>query len=427
MPSNRRTGVLALAASLALAAGAVTAVLPASAVDEPIAYQPAGALSLTTSTTGTGQVEYEGIVQPLTKIGSCELSTGSDLLRFEGLLGSDPTPKLGFNSGSIGVIETGAAGFCNRVDAVSLRSKSETLVLTLGSELTNFAAKPLVARSASLDLEVKSAPFWLGGTKARIEIKTYLGAEPVGALEVTQGSPTCPAKDGDNCQVLIPETADKYFDRVTLKAVKGSFSLEGGSDPLTSTQVTKPAATTFELFSEVDAVFSCESSDPLEVGNANVEYLGNADPDDLCEDFGVTLESGDTQVRFLKPLDISPTAQFVFEINWTLEPEPGSTWSPGVTLPPAYIDFELPGGEGEKLMPFCPAYLFDDAGDLVGVTDLTSEADRADLSSRDMETLDVPGAAETQFACIGSRHVDARDEFIVSDMIYLIGDAKMRL
>ena len=193
------------------------------------------------------------------------------------------------------------------------------------------------------------------------------------------------------------------------------------------TRVTEPAATTFDLVSEVTAVIPCEDGDPLVVGNTTVEYLGNADPGDLCEAFGVTLESGDTQVRFLKPLDISPTAQFVFEISWTLEPEPGQSWSAGVTLPPAYIDFELPGGEGEKPMPFCPAYLFDDAGALVGVTDQTSEADRADLSSRDMETLNVPGAAETQFACIGSRQVDAGAEFIVSDMIYLIGDAKMRL
>ncbi len=397
--SRPRAALAALAlstATLGVAVTAITTVLPAQA-DSKAVFAPAGQLVLRTG--AVDRVEYGTKQQALATSGTCDLtSSGPSLLQFTGLLGTTQK-KVGLRSDSIGVIESSLTALCNRVDVISL-SSTETLELKLGSAMTNFAGKKLLATRASLDVEVQS---WLG-SKAKIQAIAKLGGATVGTFELTQGAKVA---DGSNVRFDIKPTG--RFDSLSLKAVKGSFSLEGGADAGTS-------PTTFDIVSEVDAVLDCTTGSTYTEGNATVRHLGNADGS-ACSSFGVTVTAGDTSISFLKPLDVAPTAQFIFDIDWRL-PAPSG---PGITLPNPKIDFEVPGGAGEKPMPFCPSYLYDGSGALVGAVE---PSDLTALQGLDME----PIQAGAQFACVGARTAKvAAGGATISDKIFLIGDARMRL
>ena len=196
------------------------------------------------------------------------------LLQLTGSIGTKPFP-IGFKDASIGVIETTdnsrSANLCNQVDAVfGIGSGPETLVLALGSDL-QFAGLPVRASKASLDLEVRAAGLFTK-SKAQVQITAKLGGvngtTVVPTFTVAQGTSACPAVDNENCQVAV-EAPGQYFDTLLLRAAKGSFSLEGGSDatpidPDTGepkvwpTQPVSPKPTTFDLVGEVQEVFTCE-------------------------------------------------------------------------------------------------------------------------------------------------------------------------
>ena len=71
-------------------------------------------------------------------------------------------------------------------------------------------------------------------------------------------------------------------------------------------------------------------------------------------------------------------------------------------------------------MPFCPDYLYDELGNLVGVSD------DADLAALPDFEVDLDGK---QYACLDyPRDVEIGPEFAtVHDSVLLIGDARMRL
>jgi len=397
MSKPRKRAAAAMVAALALAASAIPAALPAAAAGT--VNDPVGQLVLQTG--AVDQVAYDGAVQSLSTTGTCDLtSAGANLLQFQGYLGSTPK-KVGFRDDSIGVIESSLTSLCNKVDTISFTS-TETLELKLGSDLKNFAGTPLLATGASLDVEVRSTY----GSKAKIQATAQLAGATVGTFQLDQGSAECNVASNGNCQWVIAGDGLE-FDTLLLKAVKGSFSLEGGSDAGTS-------PTTFDLVSKVDAVFDCDTANSLTEGNATVTYVGNAD-NSVCEGFGVVLSAGDTQVQFKKPLDLDPEAQFIFDINWTL-PAPES---PAATLPTAKVDFEI--GTGETDMGFCPEFLYSD-GVLTGI----SNPDDLALLTDFEPTLDG-----TQFACIdgvGGRQAEVTGTSVnIVDKIFLIGDVRMRL
>ncbi len=391
MFGKRGIKVLALAASLALAAGSVLAVLPASA---DTIKGPVGQLVLKTG--AVDQITYGADTQSLSTTGACDLaSAGKNLLTFKGLQGST-VRKVGFKDDSIGVIETSNALLCNKVDFVSF-SSTETLELKLGADL-KFAGQPVAASSASLDIEVRS----FFGSKAKVQATAKLGAVTVGTFELTQGSASCNVADNGNCKWDIAPTG--LFDTLQLKTVKGSFSLEGGADAGT-------APTTFDLVGDVETVFTCEPGTTLVDGTTSVEYVGSVTPGQ-CVDFGATLTSGDTQVQFLKPLDVDPTAQFVLDVDWKL---PGSP-TPSTSLLPAFVDFEV-GAPNETELQFCPSYVVIQGNGSLGISDIN-------LLTEDYE----PDLRGKQFACISTRSATvSATEVIISDTIFLIGDAKMRL
>lgn len=392
MRSNRRVGVLALAASLALAAATVPAVVPAAA---DTVKGPVGQLVLTTGAVDA--VTYGADTQSLSTTGTCDLaSTGKDLLTFKGLQGST-VRKVGFKDDSIGVIETSTTSLCNKVDVISFTS-TETLEVKLGADL-KFGGQPVAASSATLDVEVRS----FLGSKARIQATATLAGNPVpvGTFELQQGSTACNVSDNGNCKWTITPTG--LFDTLQLKVLKGSFSLEGGADAGTS-------PTTFDLVSDVNKVFTCAPGTTLVDGTTTVEYIGSVQAGQ-CVAFGAKLTVKDTEVQFLKPLDVDPTAQFVVDVDWKL---PGAA-SPSTTLPPAFVDFEV-GTPNETELLFCPDYVYKSDGSL-GITNL-------DLLTEDYE----PDLKNKQFACISTRSATVSgSEVTISDKIFLIGDAKMRL
>ena len=292
--------MLALATSLALAAGLVTVVMPASAEDRE--WIPAGELTLS-ATAGT--VAFDGESQALTST-NCNLATsGEDLLKFAGTLDQTVAPgegttRVGYKSGSIGVNER-VADLCNLVDPATTEGGGiESLDLTLGDALVNFADRPLKASAASLQLRMGVRTLFTWNKKSTVKAQAYLADDPVGRVYTliqgtapTSGAPLGTAycaytSYGQTCDWAIDPGG--RFDTLRLTAVAGAFGVVGKS--------------TFALESEVDKELSCD--DPtLTQGNASVEFIGNAGSD-ACTEFGVTLESSDEEIVFLKRIDLDP-------------------------------------------------------------------------------------------------------------------------
>lgn len=437
MRTTRRTGALALAASLALTAGVMTAVLPASAAGPGL--QQDGTLTLSTSSAVPGQVSFPGLAnQPLTTTGACDLANPlGGLIVMRGYIGSVSTANaknVGYLNGSIGVNEK-VESLCNKVDNQSFgafnlpKTVPEILELTLGDSLKNFEGRPMWATSASLDMELRTsgykkepalveATLWetRDGSPTQVDPTTY---------SLAQGTT---ANDGNISWKIAPTTPGVKFDTIRLKAVKGDFSLEGGAD-------SGSAPTTFNLVSEVSNLVACDA-DPLASGNASVVFAGNAEGS-TCTGFGVSLTGTDQEVTFLKPLTINPDAQFIFDIDWKL----ARPATPAITIPEATIDFEFKDdtrapADRSTNMPFCPDYLYT-GGKLTGLikppageSTTTYDENLAALKSLDMVTPAMaPSAVGTQFACIGDSRTTSltSDNLIVTDKIYLIGDAKMAL
>ncbi len=394
MDRLRKTRITAATAALALTIGGAVAVVPALA--DGSVETAAGQLVLTTGATDA--VTYGDNTQALTTSGACTLSTsGSDLLTITGSIGAKSLPA-GFKSDSIGVDER-LASLCNQVDTYS-NVGSETITLSLGSDVQYLPGVPALATSASLDLEVRSLWF----QKARVKAVATLDGATVGSVELAQGAGDCKVSDGGNCRLTI--TPGGRFDTLQLTALKGAFALEGGSDSGAS-------PSTVDLVADVDAVLDCVTDPTISDGSTSIEYLGNADGS-TCNGFGATLTGGDEEVQFLKPLAVDPTAQFLVDIDWKQD----GTGTPAATLPDATIDFEI-GTENVTTMEFCPDYLYNTEGELVGIT---NPADIASLPDYE------PDLAGSQFACIGTRSAEVDASTVtISDKIFLFGDAKMRL
>jgi hypothetical protein len=130
------------------------------------------------------------------------------------------------------------------------------------------------------------------------------------------------------------------------------------------------------------------------------------------------LSTADNSARFLKPLDVQPTAQFVWDVT-SLFPSTTAT----TVLPDIKIDYETPDATGASplvKLGWCPdANAVDDPALFPGYT----VAQVAALPDQD----DFIG---TQFACVISRTAKAvagdPDQVSVRDLVYVYGDARMQ-
>lgn len=431
MRSLKSSGFTALWAALAVAAASlpfsglassVGALAPQSATMPAVASvassAPLSAGTLTLSTTKTkAVVEWGGLRQQFTGvgIGKCQLAAGADdpaLLDLVGHIGS-LSSSAGFKHGNIGVYafkkQNGPpwnAAQCGEVDD-GWFGKSETLGVHLGSDATD-AFGPLVATSATLQLVAHS--------KKGSLVATLVDAEG-NAIETGATRSISWSKKG---AINTGGAFTGEFSGILLSVQKGSFSLSGAS---------------FEVASQADDFFCTEGSDDTFANDegVTVTFIGNADGTS-CDGFGIKLgRDGEAQVHFVKPLDVNPEAQFIFTVPW----DTIALVAPSM-LPPVFIDFEVPPPNvpTEHEMSYCPDYLFDATGALVGMPDASSSEyapARLDLDGRDVED-DISGVlqtAGTQFACIGDRDADITKssgpgfEATITDKIYLVGDARM--
>ena len=366
-----------------------------------------------------------GASQSLSSATNCNLTTSGDLLKFVGFVGANQAP-VGYKSGSIGVNEK-VSDLCNLVDPATNESGGiESLNLTLGDDLVNFAGRDLQATRASLDLRMGVRTWYTYNKKSTVKAEAYLGdalpANKVGeTYTLIQGAGTSAGTTTVCAFTSYGQTCDwdldfgGRFDTLRLTAVAGAFGVVGES--------------TITLQSEVDKLLDCKDS-TLTQGNASVEFIGNANaaPDE-CTEVGVTLESTDEEIVFLKRIDVDPDAQFIFDVTWTKEPNPDATTA---TVPGVTIDFEnYPAGSGPIVsdMPFCPDYLYADVDNdadtppvLVGAEDATDFGQLPDWRGEGQAPLDGK-----QYACLDQpRKVDISAEGLkVTDRIYLIGDARI--
>ena len=394
-----------------------------------------GTTSSITLNTVDGQ---QGAAQTLAPAASCGVDLGpaaSQLLTLRGSTGGAFSETLAsYASGSIGVKEKKTGVSCYQVGA-----PSESLELGLGSGLRSALGPDSVASSAYLDLELKGS--------ARILATARQGTTVVGTFELQSGSSvgkppvatTTPfvcntgadsgADSGvnDNCRwpISAPSWTGPddgiYFDTLTLKALVGSFSVEGGADGsvLPPAPLSTPKASILELAADT---VSCGGSTEtaLAVGakpEVTIHRLDNvgATP---CSAVPYTLTTADGSARFLKPLTVQPTAQFVWDVT-SLFPSTSDT----TVLPTVKIDYETPDAAGASplvQLGWCPDQnAVDDPALFPGYT----AAQVGALPDQD----DFIG---TQFACVISRTAKAvagdPDQVSVRDLVYVYGDAKMQ-
>jgi hypothetical protein len=427
MRSIRKSGITALTAAIALSIGAIPAAFTASSIladgGGTTLLTPAstsvGTLTLAT-TPEIGRLTYGGMSQEFTSGLHCEVQPspgGDDLLDISGSVQSGSTAEAGFKGGQIGVFEYQDANSsqCFRVDEGSFTTH-EVLTLALGADLTSsFNTR---ATSATLKfLKQQSGDL-------TVTARFYSGTGEVRGTGQTVKSPKS-QKSGSIFQMNVLEGAG--FDRVTLEASGGSFSLVGPS--------------TFALISDADALFCNPTNPNIPAGGSSsytegvttVNYLGNADGSNSC--FGVQLTSGGQEYQWLKPLTVSPDAQFTFIQHWS-QPTPDS---PDYSLNKAYINFELqfpaedpeadPIPSEDHEMRFCPDVLYNTDGSLGLVTDT---AKLKTLTDMEPDVAGVPGSIGTQFACIDkyartTSITNGVNGLKVTDKIFLIGDAKFSM
>jgi hypothetical protein len=459
-PTPRLGVALAAAAAVGLLSVGLTAVhlpLPAGAGAEPTTeLSPPPPYSSTwiaidtrapaiTLNDSSGMV---GPAQTLTEAANCGVDqgvAGSRYLTFEGSTNagannpSYSTDLTSFSGGSLGVKEKKSGTSCSMVDATA-----EALRLTLGGGLGGTA----VASSAYLDVELKQDAQILAtlttpsGGIEYFELRsgsTVDTPEPTGVTVPGGHVTVCnmPADSGpdsgvnDHCRWPIsapswdtPSDDGIMFTSMTLRAVNGSFSLDGGSDGsvLPEAPLSTPTASIIEL---VDGTLDCREATRTILADGDapevfVSRLDNADGSD-CSVVPYSLSSEPGLARFLKPLDTQTTAQFIWDITWAL-PERDASLQPTTALQDLRIDYET--GEPDVTLAWCPVSGYAADGTFVGYTQAPDGSWPAGIT--DQSALD-----NMQFACIISR--DAQPLFgsdplkIRShDRAYVLGDARMQ-
>lgn len=392
------------------------------------------------SITLNGPGGRTGAAQTLAQAADCGMDQGaapSRYLSFSGSTGKSYSESLAsFASGSIGVKEKKSGVSCYQVG-----SPSESLRVSLGAALRSALGPDVVASAASLDVELKQGAQIMATAKLKgavtgvFELRSGSsiiapaplpgGVTATAVTNCTSSADSGPdAGVGDNCRwpVSTPSWlgADDgiVFDELTLTAVSGSFSLEGGGDGQVDPQspLSTPNASIVQV---ADGVLDCGASTRTIAASADapqvsVYRLGNADASS-CVPVPYSLDTAPAYAQFLKPLDSQTTAQFLWDLTWRFPETAGTT-----ALPDLKVDYEYPTPGTTVTLGWCPNPTFDDTGRFAGYPagSITAAMDQE------------PDLAGTQFACVVSRSarpVDGDPDTVSShDVVYVYGDAGMR-
>jgi hypothetical protein len=211
-----------------------------------------------------------------------------------------------------------------------------------------------------------------------------------------------------------------FFDELVLKAVSGSFSLEGGAD---GTYAPAPVAPANASIIEVtDAILDCGAKTTTLTGAGStpgvyVTRLDNADGS-TCRLIPYALNQGAGFAQFLKPLNSQTSAQFIWDLTWTIDQQAGKT-----AFPELKIDYESHTSPTLVQLGWCPQV---DAATFAGYTKAQIDAlvGSGVISDQD-EVLNG-----VQFACVLAREghavADPAGKVLVHDRVYVYGDARMQ-
>jgi hypothetical protein len=469
---TRRHGVTALTAAIALAiplgaVGVTTGVLGGAADDAGLSLTPAAEMPsagrLVLATGATDSVTFipptgSPSTQPLGTGRNCLLATDGSLLEFAGSSSVTRDSNVAsFGSDSIGVAEKKSGTSCTQVGATT----QEVLTLSLGPVVAPASGLPVLVRSAVLDVELKQG--------ARILATAYRAGDPVAYFDLAGGStPKTPvlqtdlwygferaacgdradngpdAGSGDNCQwPIVPPSADTYFDSISLAAISGSFSLEGGADWPAEPVV----RSTFDLVTAADGILDCRETLTLDASvdsttpAVTLTRLDNADPADPCTRIPYRFSNSTQSAELLKPLDQDASAQFIFDFTWT---GPANTdWTDDTVtsnlLARTVVDFDSDElADDETPIAMCP----DLAEKTITVTDPVTNTSTEkvvqfvqNVASNDAAEDQAPGYPASgdgdtkQFACIVTQSAlvtdDDPDTVSVEERIYVYGDIRL--
>jgi hypothetical protein len=381
--------------------------------------------------------------------------TSGSLLNFKAFVGTAAgtvASTVGLRNGSIGVKDgTSTAMACGRVSTTSTAVESLQIDINVGRSAG--AVKP-VATSAFLDLEVKG--------NARIQAITSLNGVPNGTYELQAGTsigsaptrlstmsaddthvsnPYCGAvidaydDDGyrDNCRFAISvpswlgDDNGHVFDSITLKALQGSFSLEGGTDGTTSPLPPANFPQRGSIFELSESVLSCGDTTALPVDGilpgAVITRLNNSTDPANCNPVPFTLTHSANTITFLKPITQAQNAQFTLTATWPVTIGADTPGDQAVT------QYEFTPGYGARDITWCPdpTYTTDIHGNLI----LTGIADLA--SKPDLEPDTTPGAMSgKQYTCLATSYAAVSPAVSptipgtlqVVQQIYIAGDVK---
>ena len=418
--------------------------------------QPLGSIAITTGAIPAislfrGAETLPATVESISGDKTCAVVLGSErVLNLRGSIGGPFAEGLAsYAVGSLGVKEKKSGTSCSQVNAPT----TETLELKLGAATAAAFNAPALMSTAYLDLELKQS--------AQVLATASLGDDVVGRFELRSGTSSLPitpavpttavascsngadsgpdSGTGDNCRWAVSVGDDISFDTLTLKAVQGAFSLEGGGDGLVVTKAvpldaplpTFPAsnASIIDIVDGYEGILGCGDSTPLEPQNGDapgviVHRLNNVG-DAPCTEVPYFLGNGSQFAQFLKPLDTQTEAQFVWEVTWRL-PYTATT----SVLPQLTLDYET--GQSVRVnLGWCP-----DASTLPTGAPWTGGYSADQLAATNPVLLpDQDDFAGKQFACVISREAQATDggaagtadDYVLArDFVYVLGDATMR-
>lgn len=428
---GRRAGLTALLSGALIASGIVVATTAAGPATAAVTNTPNDYITLETGSINELNLFKRGVDGPvgdpqtLSIVGQCELDSDDSLVAI------DATNVPGLRQGSIGAYDKNGEA-CGQVNA----SAREELTLDLGTKSASTAVLDLELQQDAVVLATirdsvnDATPVYLelqsGRSISKRDPKVPAGPQPTAVVSACQvrSSSGPNSSSADNCRWVITQP---FMKSITLTAVKGNFSLEGGADgTAASTAGVEPAGgypgrvSYFVLNGQLPA---CSSSPVSVTGTTTlptvtVRNVGVSAG--TCVGFSFSLTSGLVANRatatFLKPWSQqSQVLQFMMDLEWDISATDNAELKP---LEFGFHDINLNPGPARPLL-WCSNPVFN--GNLATGLSATPTTD-----FETNETL-FPGV---QYACMAEsklvRETGTGKPLKWFQSIYVHGDAYAR-